>query len=74
MKRVTPSQRGYIALLFVLLIGTGIALYYLMQHSPLGRGATDQGVMNVLDAKKRAEAVKGMADHREGEYEELMGQ
>ncbi len=64
---------GYIGLI-VLLLGTGLALYLFMQYSPLGRGATDQGLMQALDAKKRAEAMKGNADHRNGEYEEMMGQ
>ncbi len=67
-------NKGYVGMLLLLLIGIGIALYFYMQESPLGKGATDQGVMNALDAKKRAEQVKGMADHREGEYEEIMGQ
>ena len=65
------QSRGYIGLLIVLIIGIGIALYFFMQTSPLGHGATDQGVMNALDAKKSAEAVKGMADHRNGEIEEM---
>ncbi len=65
------NQRGYIGLL-ILLLGTGLALYLFMQHSPIGHGATDQGVMQALDAKARAEALKGNANHVNGEYEELM--
>jgi hypothetical protein len=60
--------------LLLLLIGTGLALYLFMMYSPLGHGATDQGVMNALDVKARAEAIKGNANHRNGEYEELMGE
>lgn len=58
----------------MLLLGTGLALYLYMQRSALGHGATDQGVMKALDDKARAEAVKGMADQRNGEYEELINQ
>ena len=64
------GQRGYIGLLIVLMIGVAMALYFFMQNSPLGHGATDQGVMKALDAKKTAETVQGMADHRNGEIEE----
>lgn len=62
-------QGGYIGLL-MLLIGTGLALYLYMEYSPLGHGATDQGVMQALDAKKTAESVQGMADKHNAELED----
>lgn len=65
------NQRGYIGLI-LLLLGTGLALYLFMQYSPLGHGATDQGVMEALDTKARAQALKGMADKKNAEYEDMM--
>lgn len=69
------NQRGYIGLI-LLLLGTGLALYLYMQYSPLGRGATDQGVMKALDqrALDAARAVASTTNKRNDDYEQMLGQ
>lgn len=69
------NQRGYIGLV-LLLLGTGLALYLYMQYSPLGRGATDQGVMKALDqrALDAARAVASTTNKRNDDYEQMLGQ
>ena len=69
---MSMNQRGYIGLV-LLVLGAGLGLWLLMYVSPLRKapGTNESVGENVIN---RANAVQGMADHRDGEIEAAMQQ
>ncbi len=63
------NERGYIGLV-MLVLGAALSVWLLLYASPLRNNEAGENTgQNIID---QANAVKGMADHRDGEIEAAM--
>jgi hypothetical protein len=64
-------ERGYIALI-ALTIGLIVALYLMIEYSPMGKGANDATLSRDIEAKVQAQAIQELANQRDEEYRRQM--
>lgn len=57
--------------LFIVMLACALALWFFMHASPLTESPSGTGATLTQDAINKAKTVKGMADHRDSEIEEM---